>query len=335
MINLTRGSFLILILMFLFNCSRTNFMGAQKYIHSTLYTERWYLNTEYNKKNIPKGTGFYGTAAEKVKDKFIIRYYVSEEDFSDDDIEIPSSDMWRINHNGKNDQEQDDNSLFFYVKNPDGEFIKAYDKNDRFDAISKECKLLPIKACAENNWCELYPTMYNNSYFVKKSILYKGLNEVEKKMIELEKIKVIKVNDDWITPSEGACAKNSGYLNSRLVCKATFEEGENICKDMSARLPTIEELEDIFVTCGGIKREKKKNILNDSFTNCFMDKGFGLESEPYLSSTEFSHTVVNYKGVVRREYRGGYYSVMYITNGYTAGYTSTKSYKSILCRKNN
>ena len=75
-------------------------LGANKYIlYGGDYVERWYLNPEYDRGDIPVGTEFYGASAEKIKGKFIVKYYV--DDGKKSDVEIPRSDMWVVNHNGK------------------------------------------------------------------------------------------------------------------------------------------------------------------------------------------------------------------------------------------
>lgn len=152
-------------------CSDVRFLGAQKYQSKMLYAERWYLSSKYHKKDIPKGTAFYGASAKKIKNKFIIKYYITNyENYST--TEIPKKDMWKIKHNGKNKKEQDDNNLFYYLKDKNKQFVQG-------NAINSEVHpILPILSCHKNGWCELYPNYLNKTLYIKKSILDKPLSEI-------------------------------------------------------------------------------------------------------------------------------------------------------------
>ena len=154
----------VIISLIFISCSNTKFLGAQKYISHGTHVERWFLNPEYNKKDIPKGTKFYGASAEKIKHKFIIKYYKS--DFGNGSIlEIPYNDMWKVKHNGKRFHLQDDDNLFYYSKNNET-FVKS-------NAIANFAKILPIKQCFKNGWCKMYPDYYHRESYIRKSILYK------------------------------------------------------------------------------------------------------------------------------------------------------------------
>lgn len=153
-----------------FSSCGTNFLGAQSYINQGgLYVERWYLNPQYNKKDLPKGTAFYGKSAEKIRNKFTIKYYIAESK-GDSIREIPSKDMWKVKHNGLDDRVQNDDNLFLYEKTNNNIFKK-------YTVIFMGAKL-PIKECYTSGWCKLYITNRNINHedkilYVKKSVIYK------------------------------------------------------------------------------------------------------------------------------------------------------------------
>ena len=170
---------LIFITIFIFSgCSGSpNFMGASKYMADGTITERWFLNPEYKKEDIPKGTEFYGESADKIKNKFIIKYYQTTKD-GKSDIEISKRDIWTVKHNGKRFNYQDDENLFYYKK-INNQFIKhigSY-RNEPL-AISYGAELA-VKQCYENGWCKLYPNIYYEGLdiYIKQSILDKRLSE--------------------------------------------------------------------------------------------------------------------------------------------------------------
>jgi hypothetical protein len=174
-------SIYILLGLFVVGCASPNFMGAEK-IGGTLYcTERWYKNPDYNV-TLPSGTAGYGASAEVLRDKFIVKYYVNDNQGSTK--EIPKHDMWFIKHNGKRFNKQDDDNFFFYVKNKKGKFVKEpeyYYSNLKYHAIKNHIKILPIKKCYNNGFCELYES-YNykdekDVRYIKKSILLKRLSD--------------------------------------------------------------------------------------------------------------------------------------------------------------
>lgn len=170
--------FIFISIFLFFGCfGKPNFMGANKIISGGTITERWYLNPEYNKEDIPKGTAFYGASADKIKDKFIIKYYQTTKD-EKDDIEIPKKDIWTIKHNGKRFNYQDDDNLFYYNK-INNQFVKHIDSyRNKPEAINDDEKILAVKQCYENGWCKLYPNIYEElDIYVKQSILDKPLSE--------------------------------------------------------------------------------------------------------------------------------------------------------------
>lgn len=167
----------VLVIIFVSGCA--NYMlGANMYIlYGGDYVERWYLNSEYDGSDIPVGTAFYGASAEKIKDKFIVKYYV--DDGKRSDVEIPKSDMWVVNHNGKSRIEQDDDNFFKYKKNTAGLYEKYILRG--VYQIVVENRLVAIRSCDEEGWCKVYPN-YNHSsddVYVRKMILKEPLERTK------------------------------------------------------------------------------------------------------------------------------------------------------------
>ena len=288
----------IIISILINSCAGVNFLGAQKWIGGNHYVQRWYLNPQYSKDEIPKGTAFYGDAAEKIKDKFIIKYYM--QDGKDSLTEIPLKDMWKVQHNGKNFHIQTDDNLFYYIKDTDGTFIKK--EAIRFGTRGSAGVMVPIKECYTNGWCKLYRSYdfngkLNETSYVKKSILYQGptiLNEKEIKDNILWTTKAITAPSPWITPTKEVCEKYEGEVNSRNVCGAKWKDAKKICKDSGGRLPTVDELRNVIIQCGGHTggveeygtREDYENFrYNVSYTSCYRKKGFAYEANGYYSAT--------------------------------------------------
>jgi hypothetical protein len=64
------------------------FLGAKKIGYQMMYVERWFLNPDYSQKDVPSGTAFYGAAANKIRNKFNIVYYVNDEKNSENSHSI-------------------------------------------------------------------------------------------------------------------------------------------------------------------------------------------------------------------------------------------------------
>ncbi|MCW8838772.1 MAG: hypothetical protein OQK11_08735 [Thiovulaceae bacterium] len=146
----------IVSLAFITACSRPNFMGAEMYNSlKGFYAERWYLNPEYNEDEIPKGTKFYGVSADKIKHKFIVRYYIIKPNGNNME-EIPKKDMWMVKQEN-----------YLYVKDINNKFIKSeYAPGGKYDL-----KFIPIKECIDSKWCKLYENMYDKELYIKRSAI--------------------------------------------------------------------------------------------------------------------------------------------------------------------
>ena len=113
------------------------------------------------------------TFADKIKDKFIIKYYQTTKD-GKSDIEIPKKDIWTVKHNGKRFNYQDDNNLFIYEKQGNN-YIKHIDHFGHKNTV--ENGKYAIKKCYSDSWCKLYPNYWKIDLYIKKSILDKPLSE--------------------------------------------------------------------------------------------------------------------------------------------------------------
>jgi len=256
-------------------------MGAEKWEGGSFYVSRWYLNPKYKDFETPKGTAFYGAAAQKLRNKYIIKYYISDNKGSE--IQIPNENMWKVKHNGKNYTEQDDDDLFYYVKDADG----TTRKDSAIGYDEQEPVMVAVQKCYKDGWCELYPTSDGDIFYVKRSILYQGptiLNEKQKAELARAVLHVRPATPPWITPSAHVCVKNGGEMNSRGVCQAKWKAASRICEEMGGRLPTIGELKQVVIECGGKVNGVPVNPKDSGYEGCYRRKGFSYEVG-YFSST--------------------------------------------------
>jgi len=86
----------------------------------------------------------------------------------------------------------------------------------------------------------------------------------------------------WVTPSKYVCKKNNGayYIDSTTnenICSANFNDAKKICLDSVARLPTIDELKEVVIGCGGIVKETYEDSIanrdNEPYHNCYKNLG--------------------------------------------------------------
>ena len=95
----------------------------------------------------------------------------------------------------------------------------------------------------------------------------------------------------WITPTVSSCKSNGGEIDSNGFCSTFWENAKKICSTNSARLPTIEELEEEMRKCEGIVVKNQSNYIglwnknkaNNHYQKCYKAKGFG--SSYYWSFT--------------------------------------------------
>lgn len=303
--------FLIISSIFIFSgCfSDVNFMGASKWVGGGLYVERWYLNPEYDKKEIPSGTAFYGAASEKIKHKFTVKYYI--EDGKDETVEIPLKDMWSIKHNEKDGREQDDDNLFIYEKISD-KYIKGENGIDN--------RKMPIQECYSDGWCRLYDGYdYRKkktlTLYVRKSILNKPLSEepldsnTSNRKIDVFPNIVKPASPPWVSPTKEVCELNNGMFSNKNVCQATFHDAQNICRTLNAKIPLIEQLEQIWSDCASEKMKANEyDPLKYKYIECLNNKGFTTENKDkynysnYWSSTLSSNNATDKPKMVTFEF---------------------------------
>jgi hypothetical protein len=154
------------------------FLGAKKIIYNRgFYVERWFLSPDYSEKDIPSGTAFYGASANKIRKKFIIKYYIHDEFNSE--IVIPESNIWLIINNGKRFNYEDANDDdFFYTKSTTNTYKKYMGKGAKRPLTIHKVDSIPIKSCDDKGWCKVYPNDYSNDLYVKQTILKKPLSSI-------------------------------------------------------------------------------------------------------------------------------------------------------------
>ena len=108
----------------------------------------------------------------------------------------------------------------------------------------------------------------------------------------------------WITPTEN---------------KATWEKAKKICRNNGGRLPTLEELKKVVTDCGGEMKDKnnaeyKRNKNNNSYQNCYKEKGFNDSYDSYYWSSTSRQSHLTFAWLV------------YFGYGYTHGYLKVTSH---------
>lgn len=158
---------LVLLISFITGCSSTEFFGAKKWNRvGGYYVERWFKNPD-KPIDTPEGTAFYGAAANKIKNKFIIKYYIADAD-GDSTTQIPTKDIWKVKKGRVDELKRYYVDYHFYTKTASGTLKKQ-------EPVPTGIKI-PVKECYQNGWCKLYITNSNNNridevFYVKKSIL--------------------------------------------------------------------------------------------------------------------------------------------------------------------
>ena len=127
------------------SCSGTDFLGAKKYVSNGYYVERWFKAPD-DQYTVPQGTEFYGAAAEKIKHRFIIKYYIK--DGVDNIVLIPEDNMWEVKQEGELNKFGNEFVNRFLYKKRSGK----YEVNRNIHSKRK----MPIQSCAEDGWCKTY-----------------------------------------------------------------------------------------------------------------------------------------------------------------------------------
>jgi len=101
----------------------------------------------------------------------------------------------------------------------------------------------------------------------------------------------------WLKPSKSICENNGGEYNTnnRQECRADLVTAEEICSLSGGILPTIAQLKQVVLDCGGEIYSPplgdynitKRNQANSSYQACYKEKGFS--SGIYQSSDTHSY----------------------------------------------
>jgi len=118
---------------------------------------------------------------------------------------------------------------------------------------------------------------------------------------DCSKNEILKLIDKGFSKTEidEICGKSEGKKEESkwftpIYKLFTWKEAKQICRDNGGRLPTIEELKEVVVDCGGInttssdkdwKNITDKNIVNKVYQSAYKNKGFS--SNGYWSSSTF------------------------------------------------
>ena len=94
--------------------------------------------------------------------------------------------------------------------------------------------------------------------------------------------------EDEVRESSGSGSKWFSPTKKNI----SWKKAKQICRDNDGRLPTIEELKEVVVNCGGINTKDAwnsvghKNMENKAYQSCYKRKGF-TRSGGYWSSTAY------------------------------------------------
>ena len=94
----------------------------------------------------------------------------------------------------------------------------------------------------------------------------------------------------WINPSKKDCLANDGEMVDG-ICMAKWSNAKNICSALNGRLPTIHELRQVVINCGGTVDKYEQNKANLSYVSCYKSKGF--ISGGYWSSSLYSSDILD------------------------------------------
>jgi hypothetical protein len=97
--------------------------------------------------------------------------------------------------------------------------------------------------------------------------------------------------DKWIGPLKDMCIKYNGIIDRDGNCEISWSNAKDICHIIGGRLPSLEELKEIVIECGGTYTKFsdtryrmfiEENMENKDYRLCYTNKGF--ESYYYWSS---------------------------------------------------
>lgn len=113
---------------------------------------------------------------------------------------------------------------------------------------------------------------------------------------------------EWVSPPHKACTKNGGSFFSGGICYANWSDAKSICNAADARLPTIDELKNVVIGCGGEINGEENNGNDPSYQSCYKQKGFASSgyyrsSTAYMSDTSYTWVVNFYYGYLDYNYK--------------------------------
>jgi len=134
------------------------------------YEERWYINQNIkDSTRLGSSTNDYGAAAEKKKDRYIIKYFSNATG-----EEIPLKSIYKVKAYKPQYKigEYIDPSLYQYLY-----FKDSIGNYTQYKEIFIEPHLseytIPVKQCFQDGWCQLYEDWNNKIFYIKESALYK------------------------------------------------------------------------------------------------------------------------------------------------------------------
>jgi hypothetical protein len=96
-----------------------------------------------------------------------------------------------------------------------------------------------------------------------------------------------KPKSKWMSPSRKACTKNGGKLKSYGICAANWQNAKRICSTAGGRLPSINELKSVVISCGGEIDDYDNNLNDSNYQTCYKQKDFSSSSDSYWSSSSY------------------------------------------------
>jgi len=132
----------------------------------------------------------------------------------------------------------------------------------------------------------------------------------------------------WLDVSRGTCERYGGKMDEG-VCMADWYESNKICSAMSARLPSVNELNAVTKTCGGIPVRfdsddhnsiRDKNTDNSSYQSCYERKGFRYYYAYWSSTSSSGYTTLAWivrfsHGLVFDHYKDNHFSLRCVRAG--------------------
>jgi hypothetical protein len=136
----------------------------------------------------------------------------------------------------------------------------------------------------------------------KKAILISSLFFISGCSTYAERNRSVK----WLTPHRISCYENGGglyydshsYKYSNKICGGlNFNESKKVCSELDRVLPTLDDLQQIAISCGignYVNDEWKNTKSKKLYYSCFEKQGFA-SAVSYLTSTMKDNHVVTFE----------------------------------------